>query len=157
MIALIQRVNSASVKVSNKTISKINSGILILLGIRNDDGNIDVDYLASRIESLKIMQEGENHFAKNLIESNSQIMLVSQFTLYANLKKGSKPSFTDAMNGKDAKILYHKLGRSLEDRGYAVSYGEFGALMQVELINDGPVTFILTSDHLKDKNKELID
>lgn len=155
MIALIQRVKNASVLVSNKVISKIDKGILILLGIKSNDTESDIDYLVSKISDLRIMsQDGdlEDHFSVSIKESGLKALVVSQFTLYADLRKGTKPSFSNAMNGKDAKVLYEKFINKLKDNGVAVETGEFGALMEVKLINDGPVTFNLTSDHLKDKN-----
>ena len=151
MIALLQRVASSSVTVSGIKISYIGKGVLILLGIRKDDTSKDVDYLISKLVSLKFFTEGDNHFVQTLRQLGGEILLVSQFTLYADLRKGSKPSFSDAMNGKDAKPLYLEFGHKLQAKGFSVKYGKFGVLMQVELVNDGPVTLILTSDQLKDK------
>ena len=153
MIALLQRVKSASVMVSKKTISNIGLGVLVLLGVKEDDTQEDIDYLVNKISSLKIFPKEERHFALSIKEQNAEILLVSQFTLYGNFKKGSKPSFTNAMNGPDAKNLYLEFGRKLDEKGFNISYGEFGAYMQIEMVNDGPVSLILTSDHLKDKNK----
>jgi len=155
MIALIQRVKKASVSVSNKIISQIDKGILILLGIKASDTEADIDYLVSKIVDLRIMSEDndlDDHFSKSIKDQQLKALVVSQFTLYADLRKGTRPSFTNAMNSKDANILYEKFVEKLKEKGIGVETGEFGALMEVELINDGPVTFNLTSDHLKVKN-----
>lgn len=155
MIALIQRVKKASVSVSNKVISKIDKGILILLGIKSNDTVEDIDYLVSKITDLRIMSEDndlEDHFSKSIKDQHLKALVVSQFTLYADLRKGTRPSFINAMNSKDAKILYEEFNTKLKEKGIEIETGEFGALMEVELINDGPVTFSLTSDHLKVKN-----
>jgi D-tyrosyl-tRNA(Tyr) deacylase len=141
MIALIQKVSSASVYVSNKEISHIDNGLLILLGIKKEDSKKDIEYLVSKICNLKILETPTKH-----------ILVVSQFTLYADLKRGSKPSFSRAMNSKDAKQVYQDFIEKLKAKGMDVQTGEFGAMMQVELINDGPVTYNLTSDHIKVKN-----
>lgn len=152
MIALIQRVSKASVFISNKEISHIDNGLLILLGIRKTDYQQDIDYIVTKIRSLRIFAKSDEYFSQNIKDQKAEVLIVSQFTLYADLKKGSRPSFTQAMNSKDAKLVYEDFVSKLRAEGLNVKTGEFGALMQVELVNDGPVTFTLTSDHLKVKN-----
>lgn len=150
MIALAQRVNHASVSVSGKIISKIDKGLCIFLGIRKDDSEIDCDYLISRLESLKIFADDkDDHFATNLKTTPHEVLIISQFTLYADLHKGTGPSFTKAMPTKSAKELYELFCEKFSTLGYNVKQGEFGAYMQIALENDGPVTFNFCSDHLK--------
>jgi len=152
MIALIQRVSKASVFISNKEISHINNGLLVLLGIKKTDSKQDIDYIVTKIRSLRIFAKDDEYFSQSIKDQNAQVLVVSQFTLYADLKKGSRPSFTQAMSSKDAKGVYEDFVSELKAEGLKVETGEFGALMQVKLVNDGPVTFTLTSDHLKVKN-----
>jgi len=152
MIALAQRVNHASVSIKGKIISQIHSGVCILLGIRNDDTEADCDYLINRLASVKIFPDPSgDHFAKNLKTQKQDILIVSQFTLYADLRKGTGPSFTKAMAPDPARKLYQLFCDKFLALGYNVKQGEFGAYMQVALENDGPVTFIFSSDHLKSK------
>lgn len=154
MLALIQRVKKAEVKVEDKTISRITSGICVFLGVASGDTEADIDFLFNRIASLKFFSDSEGRFSLNFknfpqeINPQPQILVVSQFTLYADLNKGTKPSFTKAMEPVQANVLYEMFCNKLKELGYTVNTGKFGAYMAVELINDGPVTFILKSDHL---------
>lgn len=155
MIALVQRVKKAEVTVNSKSISRISFGICILLGISEADTQEDIEYLVNRTISLKWFASTNTKFEynfKSFSESNTvapEILVVSQFTLYADLKKGTKPSFTKAKNAEEANKMYLEFCNKLSALGYTVKRGEFGAYMAVELINDGPATFILSSDHLK--------
>lgn len=153
MLALIQRVKNASVTIKGKKISRISAGICVFLGVRSGDNDQDIKYIIQRLTSLRIFSEGEGKFIysfKNfpVAKPQPQILVVSQFTLYADLKRGTKPSFTQAMPPAPALELYRRFCAQLSDLGYTVSTGEFGAYMDVELINDGPVTFIMSSDQL---------
>ena len=148
MIALVQKVNWANVFINQSKHSEIKKGILVFLGIANFDDEKDIDYIIRRIESLKFFQGVESNFAKNIKEEDAEILVVSQFTLYADLKKGTKPSFTKAKNPIDAKSLYEKFCDKLIKEGYKVKTGSFGEYMQISLENDGPVTFNISSDHL---------
>lgn len=150
MIALIQRVDSAKVTVldSNRT-SKISKGLLILLGIHQDDKDSDIDYIIKKLQSLKFFEANDRYFAKSIKEEDAQLMVVSQFTLYAELDRGTKPSFTKAMAPKRAEYIYNSFCDKLNKAGFNIETGVFGAHMKVESVNDGPVSFILSSDHLK--------
>ncbi len=151
MIALVQKVNWANVFINKSKFSEINKGILIFLGIGSLDTEKDIEYITQRISSLKFFPDSnsdKSHFSKNIKEENAEILVVSQFTLYANLKKGTKPSFTEAKNPKEAKSLYEKFCDKLIKEGYKVKTGSFGEYMQISLENDGPVTFNISSDHL---------
>ena len=153
MIALVQKVNWANVFINQSKHSEIKKGILVFLGIANFDDEKDIDYIIRRIESLKFFQGVESNFAKNIKEEDAEILVVSQFTLYADLKKGTKPSFTKAKNPRDAKSLYEKFCDKLIKKGYKTKTGCFQEYMQISLENDGPVTFNLCSDHLHNATK----
>lgn len=152
MIALIQRVNSASIQVNKKTISQINDGLCVFLCIDKNDEEGDISYIIKKLENITFFKSKEKHFELNLKTlKHKEILLVSQFTLCANLNKGNKPSFSNSKNPKDAKILFDKFTQNLIDLGYTVKTGIFGEYMQVALENDGPATFIINSDG-KNKN-----
>jgi D-aminoacyl-tRNA deacylase len=154
MLALIQRVKRAEVRVDNKTISRIESGICLFLGVRTGDTEKDSEFLLQRIQVLKFFKDREQgkfvHNLKDYPDRNNlpQLLVVSQFTLYADLRNGTKPSFTRTMEPETANRLYEEFCAKLSALGYTVNTGKFGAYMDVELINDGPATFILSSDHL---------
>ena len=150
MKAVIQRVSKASVTIDKKVKSKIAAGLLILLGIENADTNEDIDWLCGKITKLRIF--GDENGAMNLSvkDIDGDIIVVSQFTLYANTKKGNRPSFIKAAKPEIAIPLYKQFVAQLEKEAEKpVQTGEFGADMKVELINDGPVTIVIDS-----KNKE---
>jgi D-tyrosyl-tRNA(Tyr) deacylase len=152
MIALIQRVNSAKVIIGKSIHSQISKGLLIFLAIGKNDSESDSDYLISKIKTLKIFSDSEGELSKNIAEAKKQILVVSQFTLYADLKKGHTPSFSNAMRPSDARFIYDSFCDKLKMTNIPVETGVFGAKMQIELINDGPVTLILKTDNLKDVN-----
>lgn len=149
MKALIQRVNKASVSVDGEVIGAIDKGVCILLGIRSTDNEQDIDYLVNKITTMRFFTEAENKFSATLEQANGEILLVSQFTLYANLRKGTRPSFTSAMLPEQAIQLYELFITKLRETGINVETGKFGAYMQVNIENDGPVTLDLNSDHLE--------
>ncbi len=145
MRAVIQRVNSASVTVDKKVVSSIEKGLLILVGIHKDDTDKDCEYLIKKILNLRIF-EGEKSFVdKSVKDLDLEILFVSQFTLYADCKKGTRPSFDKAMSSKDAKVFYQNFINSFKQEYSKIKDGVFGAYMQVNLVNDGPVTIILDS------------
>lgn len=149
MRCVIQRVNYAKVYVDGKLISKIDKGLLILLGIGNDDKEEDVYLLAEKIRNLRIFDD-ENHLMNlSLQDINGEIMVVSQFTLYGDCRKGRRPSFSSAAPPERAKDLYEKFINYLSEKGERVKTGIFQAYMNVELSNDGPVTLIIDSEDLK--------
>lgn len=148
MIAVVQRVDKASVTIGGESYSQINKGILILLGIVKKDSLEDVKKLSEKIINLRIMTDDDKKMNRSIVDVSGEIMVVSQFTLAANLKSGRRPDFFPAMEPKTAKSLYDKFIKILKDQGTSVKTGLFSAYMKIELINDGPVTFILNSRDL---------
>jgi D-tyrosyl-tRNA(Tyr) deacylase len=153
MIALIQRVTSAKVTVKDSDfISTIDKGLLILIGIHQQDSDNDINYIINKLRTLKFFEGNDRYFAKSIKEEEVKLMVVSQFTLYGELNRGTKPSFTKAMAPSQAEYIYNAFCDKLKKEGFSIETGVFGAHMLVESINDGPVSFILSSDHLKDEH-----
>lgn len=149
MRAVIQRVLNASLFVEGKKISNIGKGAIIFLGVGEEDQESDAQKLALKISKLRIYEDENGKMNKNINDYGGEILLVSQFTLYADCKNGNRPSFTQAKNPKEAKELYFKVQKLLENENIAVKIGVFGADMKIEVLNDGPVTIILDSQDLK--------
>ena len=145
MVAVIQRCSKSSVKVDNEIIAKIESGLIVLLGICSDDSIKDVDYIANKIVSLRIFNDQKGKMNLSINETSRSVIIVSQFTLCANIKKGSRPSFLNAASPKIGEELYKYLISSLTKSGLNVQTGKFGAMMDVQLVNNGPATFIIDS------------
>ena len=145
MKAVLQRVKSASVKVDGKVIGKIKPGILILLGVAKDDQESDIDWLMSKIINLRIFPNEMGKFDRSLLDTQGEVLVVSQFTLYGDCRKGRRPSFDKAALPEKGLQLYLKSVEWLKNHGIKTETGEFGAMMDVELINDGPVTILLDS------------
>ena len=145
MRAVIQRVKSAEVRVDGRVTGKIGKGLLILLGVRKGDGESDLSFLTSKIPELRIFEDESGKFNLSLKEINGEMLIVSQFTLYSDCRKGRRPSFTDAEEPTIAKNLYEQFISTLRGQGISVQTGEFQAKMEVHLINDGPVTLLLDS------------
>jgi D-aminoacyl-tRNA deacylase len=144
MKAVIQRVSHASVTINNKKVASIKSGLLILLGIVNEDTQEDINWLAKKAANLRIFADEDEVMNKSLIDINGEAIVVSQFTLQANTKKGNRPSYIKAAKPEVAVPLYETFVKQLEQQiGKTVQTGEFGADMKVELLNDGPVTIII--------------
>lgn len=143
MKAVIQRVSQAEVKINKESIGKIDHGFMILLGIHELDTEDDVHYLVRKISKLRVFEDETGKMNQSLIESNGCILSISQFTLYANTKKGNRPSFIEAARPEQAIPLYNLFNERLRAEGIQVETGEFGADMQVALVNDGPVTIII--------------
>ena len=149
MKAVIQRVSKASVTIKGEKVADIKTGLLILLGITNDDTKEDIDWLSKKINNLRIFNDANGVMNKSLIESIGDAIIVSQFTLQASTKKGNRPSYMNAAKPEIAIPLYKEFIHQFEkDLGKKVQTGEFGADMKVELLNDGPVTIIIDT---KDK------
>ncbi|WP_425657403.1 D-aminoacyl-tRNA deacylase [Tenacibaculum ascidiaceicola] len=149
MKIVIQRVSKASVTIENKKVAEIQSGLLILLGIVNEDAQEDIKWLSNKITNLRIFNDDEGVMNKSIKDINGDIIAVSQFTLHASTKKGNRPSYIKAAKPDIAIPLYEKLVQQIEvDLGKKIQTGQFGADMKVELLNDGPVTIIIDS---KDK------
>jgi|TARA_B100000029_G_C16875058_1_gene704517 D-tyrosyl-tRNA(Tyr) deacylase len=143
--ALIQRVQQASVKVEHQIVGEINQGIAILLGIGNADTEKDIDYIVNKILSIRIFPDQHSHFDQSVTEIKGEILVVSQFTLHADIKKGRRPSFSDAAKSDTAKNLFNKTILLLKKSDLKIETGTFGADMLVEIHNDGPVTLMIDS------------
>ena len=146
MRVVIQRVSRASVRVDGETIGEIERGALILVGVRDGDTEDDVRYIAGKIPGLRIFADGDKHFENSLMETGGSALVVSQFTLYADTRKGRRPSFIEAAQPVEAERLYELLVNELRSQGLTVETGRFGAMMDVELVNNGPVTIIIDSE-----------
>jgi len=150
MRALIQRVSSASVQIDNKVFSKIGNGILVLLGVEDEDSHTDVEWLSSKISQMRIFDDKNDHMNLSVNDINGEVLIVSQFTLHASTKKGNRPSYIRASKPDHAVPMYEAFILQMKDKiQNGVFSGQFGACMQVDLINDGPVTIWMDS-----KNRE---
>ena len=150
MKAVIQRVSQASVSINGKIHSKINDGLLVLLGIEDADTKEDIEWLSGKVVNLRIFNDENGVMNVSIKDINADILLVSQFTLHASTKKGNRPSYIKASKPTIAIPLYQKMVQQLSnDLGKSIQTGEFGADMKVELLNDGPVTIVMDT-----KNKE---
>lgn len=145
MRAVIQRVNQASVKVKNKAVGQIGPGLMVLLGVGEGDGEKEAQILVDKITNMRIFENEKSHFDKSLLEVEGEMLVVPQFTLYADTSKGRRPYFGQAAKPGIAKKLFEKFVEILKEKGIRVEKGRFGAKMEVELTNDGPVTIILDS------------
>ena len=143
MRALIQRVTSASVKVDGEIIGKIGKGFLIFLGVYEEDTEEKIEKLTKKIANLRIFNDENDKMNLSIKDVKGEILLISQFTLCADTRKGNRPSFVSAKNPKDANVIYEKTIESIRNEGIIVEKGIFGADMKVELLNDGPVTILL--------------
>lgn len=143
MRVVIQRVNKAQVAIDNEVVGKIKRGFLLLVGLRNGDELEQVKKAADKIAKMRIFEDKDGKTNLSLKDVNGEILSVSQFTLLANTKKGNRPSFVEAMRPPKSKQLWEDFNYELEDKGFHVETGEFGADMQVSLENDGPFTIVL--------------
>jgi len=150
MKVIIQRVSHANVSIDGKEVAAINLGLLVLLGVVNDDTQDDINWLSNKIANLRIFGDDNNVMNKSLLDVHGDAIVVSQFTLHANTKKGNRPSYLKAAKPVCAIPLYEAFVKTLEnDLGKPIQTGRFGADMKVNLLNDGPVTIIIDT-----KNKE---
>ncbi len=145
MKAVIQRVTRASVEVDGTIVGKIGHGLLILLGVAKGDGETDGRYLVEKIRTLRIFSDEQGKMNRSLADIEGSVLLVSQFTLLGRTANGRRPSFDEAAPPDEAKRLYEAVAIDLRSLGIPVETGVFAAHMQVELLNDGPVTFVLDS------------
>jgi D-aminoacyl-tRNA deacylase len=146
--AVVQRVSRAAVRVDDRTTGEIGPGLLVLVGVAVDDAESDALWMAEKIAGLRIFTDDEGLMNRSVTETAGSVLLVSQFTLFGDVRKGRRPSFITAAKEPLASTLYERTGRELEKGGLTVGYGEFGADMKVELVNDGPVTILLDSKRL---------
>ena len=145
MRAVVQRVLSSTVIVEEKIVGKINKGFNVLLGIKNDDSLEDMKYMEEKIKGLRIFEDEDGKMNLSLKEVGGEILLISQFTLYGDARKGRRPSFIEAAKGDEAEKIYETMIKDLRESGYLVETGVFGAEMKVLIENDGPVTILLDS------------
>ncbi len=145
MRGVVQRVKRASVSVDEEVISKIDKGIMLLLGIEVNDDEKDLEYIVKKVSKLRIFDDKDGVMNKSLLDYDLEILVVSQFTLYGDARKGNRPSYIRSAKFDEGIILYEKFIEEMKNLGIKVSVGEYGADMDVELINDGPVTILLDS------------
>ena len=143
MKLVVQRVKKASVEVEEKTVGAINDGLLVLLGVTHTDTKAEADYLAKKLVNLRIFKDENHKMNLSVKDINGKLLIISQFTLYADTTQGNRPSFTNAGNPELANELYEYFKEKCSEYGLNVESGIFGADMKVELLNDGPVTIIL--------------
>jgi D-aminoacyl-tRNA deacylase len=145
MRAVVQRVSRAKVTVDGAAAAEIAAGLLVFVGVANDDGPADVEYIAAKTRELRIFPDGDGRMNRSVVDSGGAVLVVSQFTLHGDCRKGRRPSFDGAAPGPLARALYEDVVRLLRESGLPVSTGVFQAHMDVELVNDGPVTMLLDS------------
>jgi D-aminoacyl-tRNA deacylase len=144
--AVVQRVTSARVLVDGRVVGEIGRGLLVLVGVAKDDTDADVAYTASKVRELRVFENADGKpMDRSLADVGGALLVVSQFTLYGDVRRGRRPSFDAAAAPEPARALYEAFVRELRAAGLAVSTGEFQAMMQVELVNDGPVTILVDS------------
>ena len=148
MRAVIQRVAKAKVEVKEELVSEIKQGLMVLVGVTKTDTKEDIEYIASKISNLRIFTDQDGKMNLSLKDIGGEILLISQFTLYGDARKGRRPSFTESASGEFAEKLYEDLIEYLKNEGFEVKTGKFGADMQVSLVNDGPVTIQLDSSKI---------
>jgi D-tyrosyl-tRNA(Tyr) deacylase len=146
MRAVVQRVAAASVVVDGATVGEIDNGLMVLVGVEPDDSIRDADALADKLAGLRIFPDGADKMNRSVLDVGGKVLLVSQFTLLADVRKGRRPSFVGAAAPEAAAPLIEQLADHLRDRGVPVETGSFGDKMQVKLINDGPVTLVIRSE-----------
>lgn len=145
MRVIIQKSLQSSVSVAGEIVGAIEKGFVLLVGVTHEDTQEDVEYCARKVAKMRLFEDDDDKMNLALEDVGGDILSISQFTLYANTKKGNRPSFTDAAAPEKAERLYHDFNDLLRQAGFNVETGEFGAMMQVSILNDGPVTVLLDS------------
>lgn len=143
MRIVAQRVSSAAVSVDNIAVGRIGAGLCLLVGVAPDDGDSDVRWMAEKIVNLRIFADEQGRMNRSLLETGGAVLAISQFTLYADCRKGRRPSFVGAASHERGEDLYRRFVTALRETGVSVETGEFGADMRVEIVNEGPVTIII--------------
>jgi D-aminoacyl-tRNA deacylase len=146
MRAVIQRVSHASVTVNGQVVGKVDAGLLVLLGISKSDRESDADYLIDKIVGMRIFEDEQGKMNRSVAEVAGAILMVSQFTLYGDVRRGKRPSFDEAARPEEARRLYEYAVTKIREAGLRCETGEFQAMMKVSLVNDGPVTILLDSE-----------
>lgn len=146
---IVQRAKKARVVVNNQVVGAIDHGLMILVGVTHEDADEDIDYIADKLVNLRIFEDLEGKMNLSLLDVGGSILSISQFTLYADTSKGRRPSYIDAARPEQAEKLYDRLNEVIREKGVAVETGVFGAMMDVEFTNAGPVTIILESESRK--------
>ena len=146
MRAVVQRVKNSEVKVDDNIIGSIDSGLLVFLGIGNEDAMDDIDYLIDKIVNLRVFEDQEGKMNLSALDLEKEIMIISQFTLYGDCRKGRRPSFFDAAPPDQAERLYDVFVNKINNYDLKIATGEFQAMMDIDLVNDGPVTLLLDSN-----------
>jgi D-tyrosyl-tRNA(Tyr) deacylase len=145
MRAVVQRVTSAQVSVADRILSRIGRGLLVFLGVEREDASDDLEYVANKVRDLRIFSDEHGKMNRSAVDVGAEILVVSQFTLSGDCRRGRRPSFDQAAAPEVARAMYEAFVKALHTMGLSVQTGEFQAMMQVELINDGPVTILLDS------------
>lgn len=145
MRAVVQRVSRAQVRVGGEAVGTIEQGLVVLLSVGVDDDDPDAQQMAEKIANLRIFRDDAGLMNRSIADVNGAVLLISQFTLHGDARKGRRPSFVAAAREEQARPLYERVGILLKREGLRVEYGEFGATMDVELVNDGPVTILIDS------------
>jgi D-tyrosyl-tRNA(Tyr) deacylase len=148
MRAVVQRVNKAEVLVDKTSLGKINKGLLVFLGVAEEDSDTDINYMVDKTMNLRIFEDENDKMNLSVQDIKGEILVISQFTLHGDARKGRRPSFSNAGNPQKAEKLYNQYIQSLRDNGMKVESGRFAAYMEVGLVNDGPVTILLDSTKL---------
>jgi len=146
MRVLVQRSLKSSVSVDDKVVGSIDSGLVLLVGFTHSDDSSKIDYLVNKVLNLRIFDDENGVMNKSVLDTNGSILSISQFTLYADARKGNRPSYINALNGEKAIVLYDKFNEKLKEKIH-VETGIFGAEMKVDFINDGPITITLEKEH----------
>ena len=143
MRVIVQRCDDAKVDVDNKTVGSVGKGMMLLVGFTEGDNSTNIDYMVDKVINLRIFDDENGVMNKSLLDVNGEILSISQFTLYADTRKGRRPSYVKALSGDKASLLYDEFNQKLRDKNVHVETGIFGAEMKVIFTNDGPVTIIL--------------
>jgi D-tyrosyl-tRNA(Tyr) deacylase len=146
MRAVVQRSGPASVTIDGRVAGEIDGGLVVLVGVAPEDGDVEAKWLADKVANLRIFQDDADKMNRSLMEAGGAALVISQFTLYGDARKGRRPSFIGAAQGPEAEQVYEKVIEELRALGVTVATGEFGAMMDVSLTNEGPVTILLDSD-----------